>query len=68
MGQEALPFGTPSEPGEDPLADAIERALASAGLGDGGAADAEWLAADAPEPTSAEADDAGGIDGSVDGD
>lgn len=62
MGQEALPFGTPSEPGDDPLADAIERALADAGLADGGAADAQWLAADGPSPTS---DDAGG---GVDGD
>ncbi|SDH61965.1 hypothetical protein [Agrococcus jejuensis] len=68
MGQEALPFGTPSEPGADPLADAIERALAEAGLDDGGAADAAWLAADGPTPTSAEAGDASGVDDAADGD
>lgn len=54
MGQEALPFGTPSEPGADPLADAIERALAGAGLAAGGTTETQALAGVEPEPTSAE--------------
>lgn len=68
MGQEALPFGTPSEPGADPLEDAIERALAGAGLGGGGATDTQSIAGAEPDPTSAEAGDSGGVDGPADGD
>ncbi len=57
MSNASLPFGTPSEPGLDPVADAIEQALAEAGLRAGGAGDAQSLAGDAPEPTAADAGD-----------
>ena len=66
MGQEALPFGTPSEPGADPLEDAIERALLGAGLGAGGAAETQTELGEAPDPTAAEAGDVEG--GAADGD
>ncbi|WP_137754682.1 hypothetical protein [Agrococcus sp. SGAir0287] len=66
MGQEALPFGTPSEPGADPLEDAIERALMSAGLGAGGALETQDELGQAPDPTAAEAGDASA--GAADGD
>ena len=60
MGQEALPFGTPSEPGADPLEDAIERALEEAGLRAGGGVGTQSELGDAPDPTSADAGDATG--------
>ena len=60
--QEALPFGTPSEPGLDPVADAIEQALAAAGLRDGGTTETQDVVGDDAEPTAAEADDVASAD------
>ncbi|MFC7431591.1 MULTISPECIES: hypothetical protein [unclassified Agrococcus] len=57
MSNAALPFGTPSEPGLDPLEDAIEQALAEAGLRAGGAGETQALAGDEPEPSAADAGD-----------
>lgn len=65
MPQEALPFATPSEPGGDPLADAIERALQDAGLrADGGVGIASSAEPDAPTAADAVAPDSRGDDDS----
>jgi len=60
--QEALPFGTPSEPGLDPVADAIEQALAAAGLRDGGATATQDLVGEEASPSAAETGDVASTD------